>query len=457
MVARRYEIDMSKGSIFKNIIAFAIPLMLSNILQLFFNAADTIVVGRWGGSECLAAVGATGTLTTLLVNVFVGLSVGASVAVSRKYGAGDLYGLHKTAHTTVALGIVASLASMIAGQILCRPVLQIMGTPDEVIELSVLYMRIIFIGVPAQMIYNFGAAILRSVGDTRRPLYILSVTGVINVLLNLVLVIGFDMDVAGVATATATAHYLSAAAVMYSLIYSDTPYKIDIKKLKIHKDEAKEIISVGIPAGLQSAVFSLSNLVMQSSVNSFGTATMAGRAAASNIESFVYTSMNAFYHATLTSVSQNYGAKEEKRIYKTMGIGLLCAIVAGFTLGLLVRIFAIPLLGLYVSADAANYATVIEEGIVYITVCGLPYFLCGIMEVLTGALRGLGHSKTPAVSSLIGTCGFRILWVFVALPYNHTTWFLYMCWPISWIFVSLLHTGTLLAVRKKSIAKMMEQ
>ena len=452
MVGGKYEIDMSKGSIFKNMLLFALPLMLTNILQLLYNAADTFVVGRWGGSDSLAAVGATGTLTTLLLNIFIGLSVGGSVAVSKKYGAGDMRGLHRAAHTTVTFGIIAGIVSMCVGQILCRPILELMGTPTKVIDLSVLYMRIIFVGVPAQMVYNFGAAILRSVGDTRRPLYILSVTGIVNVVLNLVLVIGFHMDVAGVAIATATAHYLSAAAVMYSLMYSDTPYRINLKKLKLHKEEVKEITAVGLPAGLQSAMFSLSNLVVQSAVNSFGTATMAGRAAAGNIESFVYTSMNSFYQATLTSVSQNYGAKQEKRIYKTIGVGLLCASVAGFGLGLLVYIFAEFLLGFYI----VNSPEAMREGAIYIAVVGLPYFMCGVMEVMTGALRGLGHSKTPAVSSLFGTCGFRIFWIFCILPINHTTWFLYLCWPISWAFVSILHTITFFVVRKKSMVKMAE-
>ena len=454
MVARKYEIDMSKGSILKNMLFFAFPLMLSNILQLLYNAADTIVVGRWGGPDCLAAVGATGTLTTLLVNVFVGLSIGASVAVSRKYGAGDMVGLHKAAHTTVALGIIVGFASMIVGQLACRPVLRLMGTPVDIIDLSVLYMRIIFVGVPAQMVYNFGAAILRSVGDTRRPLYILSVTGIVNVFLNLILVIGFGMDVAGVAIATATAHYLSAVAIMYSLVFSDTPYRINFKKLKIYVDEAKEIISVGIPAGLQSAVYNLSNMVVQSSVNSFGTATMAGRTAAGNIESFVYTSMNAFYQATMTSVGQNYGSKCERRIYKTILTGILCASVAGSVLGFLTYAFAPFLLSFYISSDVKNYAKVIEEGVVYMVVVGLPYFLCGIQDVLTGTLRGLGHSKIPAANSFIGACGFRLIWIFLILPHNHTTWFLYLCWPLSWIIIITMHLCTFFAIRKRSIEKM---
>ncbi len=453
MSAGRYEIDMSKGSILKNMLAFAIPLMLSNIMQLLYNAADVIVVGRWGGQSSLAAVGATSSLMHLLTNLFIGLSVGASVAVSKRYGAGDLQGLDRTVHTTVTIGILSGTLSLVIGEVLCKPILQLMGTPSDVIDLAVLYMRIIFIGVPAQMIYNFGAAILRSVGDTRRPLYILSVSGVINVVLNLILVIVFHLNVAGVAMATAIAHYISAGAVMYSLVYSDTVYRINLKKLKFHKEEAKEIFSIGLPAGLQSSVFSLSNMVVQSAVNSFGTITMAGRSAAANIEAFVYTSMNSFYHATLTSIGQNYGAKKERRIYRTIYTGLGCAIVVGLILGISAYVFGEFLLGFYI----VNSPEAVKEGMISIAIINVPYFLCGIMEVMTGVLRGLGHSKTPAISSLFGACGLRLLWIFVVLPLNHTTWLLYLCWPVSWAVVICLHTLTFFAVRKKSMLKMMEE
>ena len=453
MIARKYEIDMSKGSILKNMIMFAVPLMLSNILQHLYNAADQIVVGRWAGEKCLAAVGATGSITNLLTNLFIGVSIGASVAVSKKYGAKDMDGLRNTTHTTVALGFLCGIVACILGQIVCKPVLQLMGTPEDVIELSVFYMRIIFLGVPAQLVYNFGAAILRSVGDTKRPLYILSVTGMVNVVLNLFLVIGFQMDVAGVAIATATAHYLSAAAIMYSLIHSDTPYRINLKNLKLHKNEVKQIASIGIPAGLQSSMFSIANTVVQSAINSFGAATMAGRAAAASIEAFVYTSMDSFYQATLTSVGQNYGAKQEKRIYKTIGIGAICASIAGLVLGVLVYIFGEQLLSLYI----VDSPKAMHEGMVYIIVCGLPYFICGIMNVTTGALRGLGHSKVPAINSLVGACGFRLLWIFFVLPYNHTTWFLYLCWPISWFVVIILNSINFMVIRKKSIEKMYAQ
>ena len=452
MATKRYEIDMTQGSILKNMIRFAIPLMLTNLLQQFYNAADTIIVGRWAGYDALAAVGATSSLTNLLISLFIGISIGVSVLVSRNFGAGDAEGVKRSSHTAVALSFVCGLMSMMVGEILCRPILELLGTPGDVIDLSVLYMRIIFVGVPAQLVYNFGAAILRSVGDTKRPLYILSVTGIINVAANLFLVIGFNMSVAGVAIATAFAHYLSAFAVMYCLMYSDAPYRIDFAKLYIHKSEAKQIVSIGLPAGLQSSVFSISNVVIQSATNSFGTFVMAGRAAASNIEAFVNTAMDSFQHTTLTAVGQNYGAKKEKRIYKTIAVGLICAITIGVVLSLLVYIFGEFLLGLFI----VESPEAIEAGMLYIIVCGLPFFIAGIMNVMTGALRGLGYSKIPALSSLIGVCGVRLLWVAFVLPLNRTVWMLFMCWPISWVVVSFMHIITFVIVRKKSMQKMYE-
>jgi len=457
MVGRRYEIDMSKGSIFKNMVSFAIPLVITNVLQLLYNAADSIVVGRWGGPECLAAVGSTGVFNSLLISLFIGLSTGVSVVIAKCYGAGDMKALERASHTSIAISVAGGLVAFVLGQSLCRPLLGFVGTPKELIDLSALYMRIIFIGVPAQFVFNFGAAILRSVGDTKRPLYILSVTGLINVVLNLILVIGFHMDVAGVAIATIVAHYLSAAAIMYILVFSDAPYRINIKKLKLYKKETKEIISVGLPAGIQSSVYGIANSAIQSAVNSFGAATMAGRTAAGSIESFVYSSMNAFYVATMTAVGHNYGAKQEKRIYKSMGCGFLCASVAGMVLGILTYIFAEPLLGIYISKDTADYATIIKEGTAYITVCGLPYFLCGIQDVFTGTLRGLGHSKIPMVNSLLGAFVVRIAWVIFVLPHNRQVWFLYLCIPIAWIFTITMHATNFMLVRKKTIEKMYSQ
>lgn len=449
-MARKYEIDMTQGSILRNLVVFAIPLMLSSILQLLYNAADTVVVGRWAGTEALSSVGATGSLSGLITNLFIGFSVGTSVAVSKKYGAGDIYGLKKIAHTSVALSIVAGLVAMCVGLIFCKPLLLLMGTPEDIVNSAALYMRIIFIGVPASLVYNFGAAVLRAVGDTRRPLYILAITGVVNVVLNLILVIGFHMSVAGVAIATIVANYLSAAAIMYSLMYSDAPYRINLRNLSLNKEEIKEIMSVGLPAGIQSSVFALGNTVVQSAVNSFGTAAIAGNTAAGSIEGFIYVSMNAFYQAAMTSVGQNYGAKEEKRIYKTIKIAILCSSVVGLLLGGLTVIFSPQLLSIYI----VNSPEALKVGIIRTALIGCLYFLCGIMDVLSGVLRGLGHSKAPAFCSVFGACGFRLLWVFVILPFNHTPFFLYLCWPISWVVVICMHITTFMIVRKKTMQRM---
>lgn len=451
MSAVKYELDMSKGSIFKNTIRFALPLMLANILQLLYNAADLVVVSRWAGNEAMASVGSTGALTNLLINVFVGMSLGASVLVSRRYGAQDNEGLYKSVHTSMLLGVLAGIGALIIGQIFSKPLLLLMDTPEgKVLDGAVLYMRIIFLGTPAVMVYNFGAAVMRAVGDTKRPLYILAISGIVNVILNLILVICFSMGVEGVAIATITANYLSAFMVIYALAGADSVYKLHLKEMKIYKEEFREILKIGIPAGLQGSVFSLSNTVIQSAVNSFGAAAMAGSAAGANIEGFVYTAMNSFYQATVTSVSQNYGAKQEKRIYNSIWISMGCVIVVGFTLGALSVIFAKQLLGIYItdSQEALSF------GVTRMLITGLPYFMCGIMEVMTGALRGLGYSTMTAFNSLLGACGFRMIWVFLVLPQNRLPEVLFLCWPISWVVVITMHVVCFLVVRKKAIKKM---
>jgi len=453
MSASKYELDMSQGSIFKNIVRFALPLMLANVLQLLYNAADLIVVSNFAGDDALASVGSTGALTNLLINVFVGMSLGASVVVSRRYGAQDNEGVYKSVHTSMLVGMIAGVAALVIGQIFSRPLLLLMGTPEgPVLNGAELYMRIIFIGTPASLVYNFGAAIMRAVGDTKRPLYILAISGVVNVILNLILVICFGMGVEGVAIATAVSNYLSMFMVLYALIGANSVYKLNLKELKIYKEELKEIMKIGLPAGLQGSVFSLSNTVIQSGVNSFGKAAMAGGAAGANIEGFVYTAMNSFYQATVTSVSQNYGAKEEKRINKTILVSLACVIVVGFTLGGLSVLFSKQLLGIYIkdSADALAF------GMQRMMITGLPYFMCGIMEVLTGSLRGIGYSTVTAINSLIGACGFRILWIFAVLPLNKTPETLFLCWPLSWMVVILMHTVCFLVLKKKAMRKMYE-
>ena len=444
---------MSHGSIFKNIMMFSFPLILTNVLQLLYNAADVIVVGRWAGTDALASVGSTSSLTNLVINLFVGLSLGAGVVVSRKYGSEDNEGMGRAVHTAVLLGFIAGIIAMIFGEAFSEDLLVLMGTPyGKVLDGAALYMHIIFIGIPASLVYNFGAAILRSVGDTRRPLYILTFTGIVNVVLNLVFVIVFDMGVSGVATATVIANYLSAIAVIYSLVFSDSVYKVDLKKLKLYKKEFTEILKIGLPAGIQGAVFSLSNIVIQSAVNSFGTAAIAGNSAAASIDAFIYVAMNSFYQATITSVSQNYGAKNERRIYRTIWVSLLCVTVCGLLIGSLVVVFSKYLVGIYIK-DSLDAISCARERL-FVT-C-LPYFLCGIMEIFAGVLRGLGYSTFPAVNSLIGACGFRILWVKTILPVFNTMRVLYICWPVSWLIVVLMHIVCFLFVRKKSIQNMLK-
>lgn len=453
MKSRAYELDMSQGSIFKNVLLFVVPLILGNILQLLYNAADVIVVSRWAGSNAMASVGATGALSALIVNACIGLSIGASVVVSQRYGARDSLGVHRAVHTAILLGFFAGLAAMILGISTSRFLLEIMGTPEgDVLEGAVIYMQIYFLGVPGALLYNFGAAILRSVGDTKRPLYILSTTGIVNVVLNLVFVIKFHMGVAGVAISTSIANYLSAIIVTICLIRSEGVYKLSLRLLRIYKEELKESLAIGLPAGLQSSVFSLSNAVIQSAVNSFGTSAIAGCAAGANIEGFVYTSMNAFHQAAVTAVGQNYGAKNEKRVYHSIITCLICVTVVGMILGFLSFAFARPLLGIYItdSQEAIRY------GIIRMTITGLPYFLCGIMDVLTGALRGLGYSSITALNSLIGACGTRLLWVMFVLPLRRSIEVLFICWPVSWLIVIAMHLVYYFAIRKKAIQKMHE-
>jgi len=454
MSSRTYELDMSKGSIFKNVMIFVVPLILGNVLQLLYNAADIIVVSRWSGSSAMASVGATSSLNALIVNLCIGLSVGASVVVSRRFGAGDPQGVHRAVHTSMLLACIAGLAACFLGVFLSAPLLRLMGTPQgQVFSGAVLYMRIYFLGVPASLIYNFAASILRAVGDTKRPLYILAATGLVNVILNLVLVIVFHMGVAGVAISTAVANYLSAIIIIYILAKSERAYALVFKSLRFYKEELSQILKIGVPAALQSSVFSLSNSVIQSAVNSFGTAAIAGSAAASNIEGFVYTAMNAFYQATMTAVSQNYGAKDEKRLSKSIYIPMLCVIVVGFSLGFMTVIFANPLLSIYItdSPEAIEFAKI------RMIITGLPYFICGAMEVMAGALRGLGYSVITAINALVGACGLRILWIIFVLPLKRSIFTLFLCWPVSWLVVICMHLVYYMIIRKKAILKMLEE
>lgn len=452
MAAKKYEIDMSSGSLLKSMVRFVLPLMASNILQLLYNAADIIVVGRYAGKEALAAVGSTGSLINLLTNLFIGLSVGTSVLVSTYYGANDREGVEKSVHTSVGLSLICGLACCIIGLLFSKPLLLMMGTPDDVIGGAVLYMTIYFIGAPASVFYNFGSAVLRSFGDTKRPLFILTISGIVNVVLNLIFVIGFHLGVAGVAIATVVSQYLSALMLGWCLLRSQDMYKVTLSQLRLHKRQVIDILKIGLPAGIQSCVFSISNVIIQSAVNSFGSVVVAGNAASGNIEGFAYTAMNSIHHATVTATAQNMGAKQEKRVYQSLRFGLGLVTGVGIVVGGLIVLFRAQLLGIY-SSDPA----VIDAGMGRIFIICSTYFLCGVMEVYVGHLRGMGYSLTPTIVSIIGVCGVRIGWIYTVFALYRNTAVLYASWPVSWIATAAIHYLCILALRRKAIARAISQ
>lgn len=438
------SIDMTEGSIFNKIILFAIPLMLSSILQLLFNAADLVVVGKFAGSESLAAVGSTNALINLLVNLFIGLSMGASVVMGRCIGARRYDEAHKALHTAMAIATVGGVMMIFVGYFASAPMLKLMATPDDVINLSILYMKIYFMGMPGMMAYNFGSAILRSAGDTKRPLYFLTVAGVVNVILNLILVIGFHMGVAGVAIATATSQYISGFFVVMALVKSEGYMQLHLKELRFHKDQAFEMIRIGFPAGLQGIIFSISNVLIQSSVNSFGKIVMAGNTAASNIEGFVYTAMNSIYQTALSFTSQNMGAKRYDRIDKILFECQLTVIIIGLVAGIGAYTMGDKLLAIYDSDPE-----VIGYGLTRMSLVCAPYFLCGMMDVMVGSLRGMGYSIMPMIVSLTGACLFRVIWILTVFAANHTLFTLYISYPISWALTFSIHLLCYLVVRRK--------
>jgi len=445
-----YEVDMTSGSLFKNVLRFAIPYMLSSMIQLLYNAADLVVVSRFTGSDAMASVGATAPLNNLLTNFFIGISIGASVIISRRFGAHNSEGIHKAVHTSILTSLVLGLVCFCIGQLACKPLLVLTDTPDgKILDGAVLYMRIIFAGAPASLLYNFCASVMRAVGDTKRPLYILSISGLINVLLNLVFVIFFSMGVAGVALATIIAQYLSATMAVVTLIGADTDYKLIISQLRIYKTEFFEILKIGVPAGLQNITLSLSNTIIQSAVNGFGAAAMAGNAAAANIEGFAFAFKDSLRQATMTAVSQNYGAQNTKRIKNSVNVCFLYMSVGGALLGVLMAVFAKQLLGIYIT----DSPKAMEYGVTRIFVTSLPYVLSGIMDVYSGYLRGLGYSSTSTINSFVGICGVRILWVITIFPITKTYASLYLCWPASWIAVTILNLIALHFSKKKAFAK----
>lgn len=447
---KKYEIDMCSGSVFQKMLFFAIPLMCSSVLQLLFNAADIVVVGRFAGDNALAAVGSNTSLINLLTNVFVGLSIGSNVLTAQYYGAKKEKDLKETVHTSMLLSIFSGLILTVIGIAGAKFLLELMQAPEEVLPLAVVYLRIYFLGMTSTMVYNFGSAILRAVGDTKRPLYYLLGAGIINVILNLFFVIGCHMGVAGVAAATAISQTISALLVVRCLIKEQGGIQLELHELKISREKLGRIISIGLPAGFQGMVFSLSNVVIQSAVNSFGAISVAGNSAASNIEGFVYMAMNAFYQATISFTSQNYGAREYKRIYKILLVGELYVAVTGFVLGNIVVFFGENLLGIYSSSQA-----VIAEGMVRLKIICTVYALCGIMDVLVGALRGIGCSVIPMIVSLIGACGLRLLWIATVfqIPQYHSLRTVYISYPVTWTITLSVHAVTFMLVSRRLFKK----
>ena len=411
----RYEIDMTRGALLPKVLLFSIPLVLTGILQLLYNAADVIVVGRFAGTQALAAVGSTGSLINLLTNLFMGLSVGVSVVIARAFGAGDLASVRRGVHTSVTIAGIMGVAVGIFGFLMARPLLELMSSPEDVIDLAATYVRIYFLGMPFNMLYNFGAAVLRATGDTRRPLIYLSVSGLVNVALNLVLVIQFGLGVSGVAIATVVSQIISCVLVLLCLLRSDSAIQLFPSRLRIHGQELKEILRVGLPAGLQGSLFSLSNVLIQSSVNSFGSLVVAGNSAASNLEGFVYTAMNSLYQADQTFCSQNMGARQYRRVRHTLITCTGVCVTIGLLMGGLFLLAGTPLLSLY-NTDPQ----VIAFGLRRMRIILPTYFLCGMMDVIVGQLRGIGYSVMPMIVSLTGACLLRIVWIMTIFAANRT-------------------------------------
>lgn len=425
---------------------FAVPLMLSSILQLLFNAADVVVVGKFAGDDALAAVGCTGSLINLLINLFMGLSVGANVMVARHFGAKRESELKKSVHTSMLISVLGGLLLTGVGVLFTEGILELMETPAEVLPLAALYLRIYFMGMVPNMIYNFGSAILRAIGDTKRPMYFLTLAGIVNVCLNLIFVIAFSWGVAGVAVATVISQTISAVLVVICLLRESGAIRLSLKELKIDKKELLAILRIGIPAGLQGCIFSLSNVVIQKSVNGFGKITVSGNSAASNLEGFVYVSMNAFHQATLSFMSQNYGAGRYDRLKKITVAGILCVTATGLTLGNLEYFFGRTLLNIYTSSE-----NVIDAGVVRLSIICTTYFLCGMMDVMVGALRGLGYSFVPMIVSLCGVCGIRLVWLFTVFEMEeyHLVETVYVSYPISWLATFLIHLGSYIFISRK--------
>lgn len=444
MVSRTRDMDMCSGPLFNKILFFSLPIMAMNILQLLFNTVDMIVVGHFSGSQALAAVGATGAIINLIVNLFMGLSVGTSVIVAQDYGAGQPVAVSRSVHTSIPISIIGGLIVMVTGLVFCEPLLVIMGTPDDIFGLSVLYIRIYFIGMPAMMVYNFAAAILRAVGDSRRPMYYLIITGILHVILSLFFVIVLHMSVDGVAWAMVISQYLSALLFMICLLRSDGAIRFIPRQMRIDGQKLKSIVRIGLPAGLQGLLFSISNVLIQSAVNSFGSTMVAASSAAGNVEGFVGTTMNSYYNAAITFTGQNMGAKKYNRIDTIAKVCTALIFATWIVLGGTTLLFGRPLLGIYTSDPE-----VIDLGMLRLKVMMVAYFTCGTMNVYPGLTRGMGYSILPMLCTLVGACLMRIVWLATFFSWYPTVMMLFVCYPITWGLAGLGQVGSFFYARHK--------
>ena len=443
MNKNKYEIDMCNGSIMDKLISFALPLMLSGILQLMFNAVDIIVVGHFSSSQALAAVGSTTALINVFVNLFIGVSLGTNVLAARCYAAGKDKEMSEVVHTSILFALISGIVMAVIGVLLAKPALQLMQTPADVIDQSALYMRIYFLGMPFFMLYNYGAAVLRAVGDTKRPLMYLILSGIVNTLLNLFLVIVFRLAVAGVAISTIIAQCMSCILILNCLRKSESSYKLTFSGLNIKWVYLRQIFQVGIPAGIQSTVINFSNALLQSSVNSFGSTAMAGYTAANNILGFLYASVNAVTQACMSFTSQNFGVGKYKRVDLVLRDCMILTVGVSLVLGGGAYLFRNEVLRI-----DTNDSEVVRCGVEILSITTVPYFLCGIMDLFPGSLRGMGYSTVPMILSVVGTVGMRIFWIYRVFPFHRSLYVLFISYPASWTFTIIMQVICFICVRK---------
>ena len=444
MKNNKYEIDMCNGTIMDKLISFALPLMISGMLQLMFNAVDIIVVGRFTGSQASAAVGSTTALICTFTNLFIGVSLGANVLAARFYASGKTKEMSETVHTAILLALISGIAMSVIGILCARESLVLIATPDDIIGQAALYLRIYFLGMPFFMLYNYGAAILRAVGDTKRPLMYLIAAGTANAVLDLILVIIFKMGVAGVAIGTITSQFISCVLVIRCLCKTDAIYKLYISKLRIKKYYLIQILKVGLPAGIQSTVINFSNVLLQSSVNSFGEIAMAGYTAANNILGFLYVSVNSVTQACMSFTSQNYGVRKFKRMDKVLADCAILSIIVSVVIGGGSYLLGHQILGIYTRQE-----DVIQCGMEILSISTIPYFLCGLMDMIPGSMRGVGYSAVPMILSIIGTVGTRLVWIYGVFPEHRSLYVLFMSYPVSWGLTIVMQAICLVFVRRK--------